>query len=770
MKREEREMSAAPNRGTPYSSVLRYFGKKEFKKLLAEKLGTFITKNYSAQRAKQLLTAATDKRIEFVDKEVFFENKFFCNDDIGVYAYENNKRDFAGFVSTYIAHMKRKEARGESYIDLTSLLIFCTYYKAKKLVDRYELDMALAGLVGATYYSTKILGKSPYYLSILPADIAEELAEQIGLGKRVIGYKEVLMSFIERLLKTVENNKTYEFPEIEILTPLKENIRRNQIGRLSAILGVREEEVARYTREIPSLTEESPEFTEVLKQLTSKRERKVNMEAVIRDLKELEEDPVFMTTPNVYDECLKSYVVMGEGNVLTADAVKKLGIEYKFVNKEQYKRGRFNSFGIINIDCSDLRTIKEITPYLYYAADFHSLAYKLSKHPTNTDISTTSPHFMINLLNVKDIKISFIEEIKEKERGMSSKYRRPFAINIIYNREAACAKGGKQYSDNIRVISDIHADVNADYKYLFNFGNDFIINCGDIAGDCMTEIDWIRTFMKAGVCVAGNHLGYNSGSPELDGPQNQERIGSSIHPFNTKNGQTLYISKHFSRTCPIKYLSNGIYEYRGMVIIGTTLYTDFELFGEDRADACENAAAHMMNDFKYCKMYESRYKNGKKTYEKVKPFTTREHKKLFKVCVGYIRNRIAQMRRKKDNRPVVIITHHAPTIHSIADKYKNDPLSAAFASDLRWLIEAYPEIRLWCHGHTHERGVDYLYKQCRVVAEPFGYYMENGNQFIYDEIKGYGKRIPIKDVVSKKDWREILTKEIDKDEVKVYED
>ena len=49
----------------------------------------------------------------------------------------------------------------------------------------------------------------------------------------------------------------------------------------------------------------------------------------------------------------------------------------------------------------------------------------------------------------------------------------------------------------------------------------------------------------------------------------------------------------------------------------------------------------------------------------------------------------------------IVVTHHAPSIQSIVDRYRADPVSAAFASNMDdFILEHQP--RLWIHGHTHE--------------------------------------------------------------------
>ena len=55
-----------------------------------------------------------------------------------------------------------------------------------------------------------------------------------------------------------------------------------------------------------------------------------------------------------------------------------------------------------------------------------------------------------------------------------------------------------------------------------------------------------------------------------------------------------------------------------------------------------------------------------------------------------------------------------------------DLLSAAFASNLEYLFERYPNIKLWCHGHVHN-SVDYKLGNARVIANPLGYGNENAN-------------------------------------------
>ena len=61
----------------------------------------------------------------------------------------------------------------------------------------------------------------------------------------------------------------------------------------------------------------------------------------------------------------------------------------------------------------------------------------------------------------------------------------------------------------LRIISDIHCDINSGQNTSFDFApDDFVICCGDISGDRITTEKWINNNLKQGIVVDGNHLGY----------------------------------------------------------------------------------------------------------------------------------------------------------------------------------------------------------------------------------------------------------------------
>lgn len=75
--------------------------------------------------------------------------------------------------------------------------------------------------------------------------------------------------------------------------------------------------------------------------------------------------------------------------------------------------------------------------------------------------------------------------------------------------------------------------------------------------------------------------------------------------------------------------------------------------------------------------------------------------------------------------PTVVVTHHAPSEKSVAEKYRGDTLNYAYFSNLDWLIEKY-QPDLWVHGHVHS-SFDYQIGKTRVLCNPHGYPGENPN-------------------------------------------
>jgi Predicted phosphoesterases, related to the Icc protein len=73
----------------------------------------------------------------------------------------------------------------------------------------------------------------------------------------------------------------------------------------------------------------------------------------------------------------------------------------------------------------------------------------------------------------------------------------------------------------------------------------------------------------------------------------------------------------------------------------------------------------------------------------------------------------------------IVVTHMLPTPKSIAPQFAGARTNAYFLGDCSAIIAA-KRPRLWIHGHTHS-GMDYMYGETRVVANPAGLHWLNEN-------------------------------------------
>lgn len=231
----------------------------------------------------------------------------------------------------------------------------------------------------------------------------------------------------------------------------------------------------------------------------------------------------------------------------------------------------------------------------------------------------------------------------------------------------------------IRVISDLHLDVN--YNYPISYDDDiFTVICGDISSDLDELAYWVKTNIKQGVFVAGNHEGYK-GKPV------QEVYES--------------LSRMFPLTSSVSFLNNSKKTVQDITFVGATLWTDFKLRNMKPVDMIN--AQYIINDYKYCNVLEDK---------KIFPLCSEHTLEMFNTSLSYIGS-------CKENN-LVVVSHHAPSEKSIDPNYKDSCVNAAFASNLQDFIAAHSNIHLWLHGHTHN-ACDYNIGQCRVINNPRGY-------------------------------------------------
>lgn len=398
-------------------------------------------------------------------------------------------------------------------------------------------------------------------------------------------------------------------------------------------------------------------------------------------------------------------------------SVNKTRLYNKYVNIDFFRYGGLNANASIFVNCRNCISFDELEPLI-------DCAYKLGMHKffkkEVRSLYNSATVLKITLFDVTFTQACDYDNLKGKLKKLRSESLKDIVFEVQYfSKRSIKGELMAKETECIRIIGDIHIDINKAQDYVFDFKDDFVVNCGDTSGDALTTSTWVMNNMRQGVFVHGNHLGYSG--------------------YNTLNKSIELLEKAFPDTGLVRYLNNSVYNYKGIIFLGCCLYTDFKLYGEDKQDNCKVAAARGMNDFVY-PTYED--KNGV-----IRKLTTDDYEEFFIKSRLFLKEKLVEYVGK----PVVIVTHFAPSMFSISKEFLNSPLNPAFAVDMTDLMKKYSNIRLWCHGHVHS-GSDYLCYNTRVIARPFGYYTErNGKGAI-----GYGTRVKIVDIKSMRPWTDLV--------------
>ena len=164
----------------------------------------------------------------------------------------------------------------------------------------------------------------------------------------------------------------------------------------------------------------------------------------------------------------------------------------------------------------------------------------------------------------------------------------------------------------------------------------------------------------------------------------------------------------------VHVLDKEVFKLEDVTFVGSTLWTDMN----KRDPLTLHAIRSMMNDFR-CVLNSNTVVNFRdqegKFQTRVARFSPEDAADENEKCFGYIKQIVA------DNDKVVVIGHHTPSRQSMHPRYSGDDLmNGGYHNSYEEYIMDHPQIKLWTHGHTHER-YDYMIGETRIVCNPRGY-------------------------------------------------
>lgn len=224
----------------------------------------------------------------------------------------------------------------------------------------------------------------------------------------------------------------------------------------------------------------------------------------------------------------------------------------------------------------------------------------------------------------------------------------------------------------IQYFSDIHLEFGSLETTAADA--DVVVAAGDI-GVGLQALDWLKSFGKPVIYVAGNHEFYG-----------QEYLFTLANLTSAASGTN------------VQFLEQRAWVYDGVRFLGCSLWSDL---GGDDNDQLEELVS-IVNDFR-----KIRYRTDALNAKSYRQLHWESREWLF-----------AELAKPFPGKTVVV-THHAPTPWSWRDS-PSQIKRHAYCNDLREVLHSF-EIAAWFHGHTHAVS-DYRCSGTRILCNPRGYF------------------------------------------------
>ncbi len=239
----------------------------------------------------------------------------------------------------------------------------------------------------------------------------------------------------------------------------------------------------------------------------------------------------------------------------------------------------------------------------------------------------------------------------------------------------------------LRVFSDLHLEFGPSWSYT-SCGEDAVLCAGDLGAVSICEASIEEVVASVTVpffYVLGNHDAFHSSyAAAVAFYRSLEKRHSHFHLLHNQ--------------------AAALGKYR---LLGTPLWTDFALRGQETAGAAMNAASRQITDFQSTQGVEG-----------AQHLTPEDLRRWHQEARSFLAAEIAK------STPTIVLTHWGPTGQATPQRFASSELEPYFTSNCEDLFG--PNVVLWAHGHTHDFD-DRKIGRTRLVRNPKGCPWEGTN-------------------------------------------
>ena len=278
----------------------------------------------------------------------------------------------------------------------------------------------------------------------------------------------------------------------------------------------------------------------------------------------------------------------------------------------------------------------------------------------------------------------------------------------------------------IRLISDLHIDVNEGYDVKLDDNDVYTLIAGDICGTVDDTIKWLGSNVRRGAFCAGNHIVYDPEAPHAEVKTPIEDLKAKLHKKFPLDGDITFFDEEVGviqkEICP------------NVLLVADVMYTDYKLRIKDinpKGDVQKNMQMaepkwghSYLNDFVFGytrqEMYKkeswddgtSRYGTPKGIWHLRPKYYLDHHIRAWKKVVEIVES--------NPDKSIILMTHHCLSKKCISSDYTNDTLNASYVSNKEAWIRKHPNIKLILSGHVHHRA-HFNVGSTLYVLNPLGY-------------------------------------------------